>query len=241
MLQHGILLLLVGPLVPSIIETFEIGEGTAGFLLAMGSLGFLVGPLVAGATIDRAGVKAALFVGLAIEAVFLVVFGAAGLFFAAAAANFLYHFGASFLETGANVMPTLTKSAGTAHSRMNYIHMFFSVGAFVGPFLIGLYLSASGLWRPIFYFALVPTAALAVWTAAQRIPKPDRHTIRDRSGILETLRDRATIFGAITLLLYVGAEVGVSSWIVYYLQKVQFDQGLSEKLFTERALMRTKW
>ena len=25
------------------------------------------------------------------------------------------------------------------------------------------------------------------------------------------------------------------------LQKVQFDQGLSEKLFTERALMRTKW
>ncbi len=38
MTQHGIILLLVGPMVPNLMRTFEIGESMAGVLLGMGSL-----------------------------------------------------------------------------------------------------------------------------------------------------------------------------------------------------------
>ena len=144
MAQHGIILLLVGPLVPDLMETFGIGEGVTGILLGMGSVGFVAGPLFAGALIDRINVRAALLVGLGIELVFLVLFGIAPLFILAVAANLLLHLGASFVETSANVMPTLRRSTKSAHSVMSLVHMFFSVGAVAGPFLIGLYLDATG-------------------------------------------------------------------------------------------------
>lgn len=222
MAQHGIILLLVGPLVPDLMATFGIGESVTGLLLGMGSVGFVAGPLFAGALIDRINVRAALLVGLGIELVFLVLFGVAPLFVVAVAANLLLHLGASFVETSANVMPTLTRSTKSAHSVMNLVHMFFSVGAFVGPFLIGLYLDATGAWRPIMFFTLVPTGALALWTFSARFPRaprPEGPRPRPFAHVGEVLRMPHAVLGAVTLLLYVGAEVGVSSWVVYYLQK----------------------
>lgn len=232
MAQHGIILLLVGPLVPDLMATFGIGESVTGLLLGMGSVGFVAGPLFAGALIDRINVRAALLVGLGIELVFLVLFGVAPLFIVAVAANLLLHLGASFVETSANVMPTLTRSTKSAHSVMNLVHMFFSVGAFAGPFLIGLYLDATGAWRPIMFFTLVPTGALALWTFSARFPRAPRPEARRTDGLPtqgarprplahvgEVLRMPHAVLGALTLLLYVGAEVGVSSWVVYYLQR----------------------
>lgn len=222
MAQHGIVLLLVGPLVPDLMATFGIGESVTGVLLGMGSVGFVAGPLFAGALIDRINVRAALLVGLGIELVFLVLFGIAPLFILAVAANLLLHLGASFVETSANVMPTLTRSTKSAHSVMNLVHMFFSVGAFAGPFLIGLYLDATGAWRPIMFFTLVPTGALALWTLSARFPRaprPEGPRSHPFAHVGDVLRMPHAVLGALTLLLYVGAEVGVSSWVVYYLQK----------------------
>lgn len=222
MAQHGAILLLAGPLVPNLMATFGIRESLAGVLLAMGSLGFVAGPLFAGALIDRINVRAALIVGFGIELVLLVVFGAAPVFAIAVAANLLMHLGASFIETAANVMPSLRRTNRSAHAVMNLVHMFFSVGAFVGPFLIGLYLDATGAWRPVMYFALIPTGALALWSLAIRLPRaaaPSGGRGNPLAHVGEVIRMPHAVLGAVTLLLYVGAEVGVSSWVVHYLQK----------------------
>jgi fucose permease len=234
--QHGIILLLLGPLVPSLMQTFNIGESTTGVLLSMGSVGFLAGPLIAGTVIDIFGIRKALIIGTAVELVFLALFGLSPLFGLLLVANFAYHFGSSFIETGANVMPTLLTGKRTAHSTMNLVHGFFSVGAFVGPFLVGLWLEHTGTWRPVFFFAAAPTAVLLVWAAMTRLPE-GREGGGGGLAALRNLgraaRERSTIFGALSLLLYVGAEVGISSWIVYYLQKelgygtVQSSLGLS--------------
>ena len=234
MAQHGIILLLVGPLVPNLMQTFGIGESMAGLLLGVGSLGFVVGPLFAGALIDRINVRAALIVGLLIEVAVLGLFGISPVFVLAVAANFFVRLGSSFVETSANVMPALTQSRRPAHAVMNLVHMFFSVGAFVGPFLIGLYLQATGEWRPIMFFALVPTGALLLWAALTRFPeRPGRPTGGDVrlspraaserakpfAHVGAVIRQRYVLLGALTLMLYVGAEVGISSWVVHYLQR----------------------
>jgi fucose permease len=224
MTQHGIILLLVGPMVPNLMRTFEIGESMAGVLLGMGSLGFVLGPLIAGSVIDRFSARESLLIGLVVELATFVLFGLSPIFVLAVAANFLMHLGASFVETTANVVPTLIRSTRSAHSVMNLVHMFFSVGAFAGPFLIGLYLESTGQWRPILFFTLIPTFGLLVWTLRVRFPRrPQRSEPHARGTLLsnlsQVLRMRHAVLGSVSLLLYVGAEVGVSSWVVYYLQR----------------------
>jgi fucose permease len=230
MTQHGVILLLVGPMLPNIMATFEIGESVAGLLLGMGSLGFVVGPLIAGAIIDRLNVRAALVVGLIVEIVVLVLFGLSPAFFIAVICNFLLHFGSSFLETGANYMPTMIKTNRSPHALMNLVHMFFSIGAFLGPLLIGLYIDASGRWRPIMFFTLIPTAALLLWSVLLRFPRRDAtlEPSAPAGSVLRVLRTPYVLLGALSLLLYVGAEVGISSWVVYYLQqRLAFSPALS--------------
>ncbi len=221
MAQHGIILLLVGPMIPNIMATFGVGESLAGLLLAMGSLGFVSGPLFAGAIIDRVGVRAALAIGFGIELVILGIYGLSPLFAIAVAAHFVLLFGSSFIETSANVMPTLAALRRPAHAVMSLVHTFFSVGAFVGPFLIGLYLQATGEWRPVMFFALVPTGALLAWTLITRFPAraADGRDRRPFANLGAVIGKRYVVFGALTLMLYVGAEVGLSSWVVYYLQR----------------------
>lgn len=220
MAQHGVILLLVGTIVPEIMRTFGIGESMTGVLLGIGSLGFLAGPLVAGAVIDRFGARESLMVGLVVELAIFLVFGLSPLFWIAVAANFIMHFGSSFVETTANVMPTFVRSERSAHSVMNFVHMFFSVGAFVGPLLIGLYVDATAEWRPIFYFVIIPTAALFLWSLLVRFPpRPREVRVRTGKNVAEVIKRPYVLLGAAALMFYVGAEVGVSSWVVYYLQQ----------------------
>ena len=224
-MQHGIVLLMMGPLLPEMMSSFRIDEGMAGLLLSMGSLGFMAGPVIAGILIDRRGVRTAFLVGTLLEVAFLVVFGLSRVFWLAMIANFLTRFGASFIETGANVLPTLVKSKKSAHSIMNFVHLFFSVGAFIGPILIGIYLSNTAAWRPVIFFVIGPTVILLAWVTRSRLPRPSSISSRPQTGsawehIRRALRSRVTLFGSLSLLFYVGAEIGVSAWIVLYLQRI---------------------
>ncbi|MEE8440562.1 MAG: MFS transporter, partial [Spirochaetia bacterium] len=161
-------------------------------------------------------------IGLTIELLILVVFGTAPAFFVALVANFAMNFGFSFVETAVNVMPTLTESERSAHSAMNLVHMSFSLGAFVGPLLIGIYLGATGEWRPIMFFAMIPTGLLLLWTPAVRFPRrvpAVAHSANPFFHLASVLKLRYAVLGSLTLLFYVGAEVSISSWVVYYLQK----------------------
>ncbi|NOZ29736.1 MAG: MFS transporter [Chloroflexi bacterium] len=220
MAQHGIALVLMGPVLPSIMETFKVHESAAGLMLGLGSLGFALGPMVAGTITDRAGVKRALLLGLWIEALMLGLLGFAPAFRWIIITNMLLHFFAAFVETSVNVMPTLIERRN-AGSLMNIVHLFFSVGALVSPILAGMILKTTGSWRLVFWFVALPTILLAL--IAWRTPFPDQ-----RAGAAKTkrpvplgtlLRDRSILLGALALFLYVGAEVGVSNWIVLYLKR----------------------
>ena len=89
MAQHGVVLLLMGPVLPDLMREFGVRESLAGLLLSAGSFGFTVGPLFAGRLIDRRGVRVAMLVGLVIELAVLAAFGAVPAFAAAVALGFL--------------------------------------------------------------------------------------------------------------------------------------------------------
>ena len=226
MAQHGFLLLVFGPMVPEMMETFNIGESMTGLLLSMGALGFAAGPVFAGMLIDKSGLKRVFIIGFGVEILVFFVFGFAPIFIVAALANLFLHLASSFVETSCNVMPSVVEN-DHAGSYMSFVHFFFSVGAFISPFLVGLFINATGLWQPVFLILAIPTVVLLFYTRFLSFPKTVQE-VEVATGSLktlfETLRDRAALFGGLTLLFYVGGEVGLSTWIAYYLKtKLGFD------------------
>ena len=221
MTQHGVIMLLAGALLPAMMETFDILEGAAGIMLGAGALGFIIGPMLSGLLSDRKGVKASYLVGFAAEIVLLIAMGLAPSFYVAVAAFFFLNIAAGFIETSVNVVPALVGN-GKSGSLMNVVHVFFSIGAFISPFLIGLLLTTIGSWRPVWLLAIIPTAILLVAVAALRFPRAARMestTAAPRPGKLQVLRERAILMGAIAMMLYVAAEFGASNWITLYLNK----------------------
>ncbi len=222
--QHGLILLLVGAVLPEMMASLGIEESAAGIMLACGSLGFTMGPMIAGAIADRSSAKKSLALGLVIEVVILCLYGFVPALILAILANFFLKFGAAFVETSVNIIPTMIEkrrggSAKGVGSLMNLIHFFFSIGALVSPLIAGIVLKATGSWRPVFWLGSAFTLAFVFFVLRVRFP-----TSGVRSSGIPRIRfreilDRSLVFGALTILLYVGAEAAASSWIVYYLRR----------------------
>jgi MFS transporter, FHS family, glucose/mannose:H+ symporter len=240
MAQHGVVLLLLGPVLPDLMRDFAMREGLAGVMLSIGSLGFTLGPLVVGRLVDRSGVRLAFLLGFVIELVALVLFGFVSAFVLAVVGNFILRFGASFVETAVNVLPvTLQKATGGGDqdegrnaSLMNLMHTFFGVGALLIPVIAGAIVQATGTWRGAFYFGAAVTALMlaAAWVSVPRPdgPRPGALSAEGPApaaapagapGLADTLRHPLVLAGAFALFVYVGAEAGTSAWVVLYLRQ----------------------
>jgi len=235
MLQHGTIMILWGSVIPEVIEAFSLSEASAGILLGLGTAGAFFGPLLAGPSIDRVGLKLVMLLGFAGEVFFLLMFGAAQWFWMLVLASFIVHICSGFIETAGNVLPNRVNLSNIG-SFMSLVHFAFSLGAFIAPFLVGWFIDSTGLWRPVPCLIAVPAlllGLLTVWTRVdghhRRDPAPTVSTEGSTSAqpgrslvspllFLRTLRNRSVVGGALTLFLYVGSEVGLSSWVVYYLR-----------------------
>ena len=233
MTLHGIILTLGGPILPSIMEGFALREARAGLLLASGSAGYLIGTLSGGFLIDRRGLKWAFLLGLGVEMLSLGLYTAALTFPVALAAGMMLGLGSGFIETTLNTLPARIPDS-QAGSLMNLVHLFFSLGAFISPLIIGGLLESGWVWRTIYGVAIIPTVGLCLGVLGIRFPlAPDRTLLEKEENSRERcsenkktqdtsrtlLRQRPVILGALVLLFYVGGELGISSWVVLYLQR----------------------
>lgn len=217
MTMHGVVLSLGGPTLSSLMETFELQEARAGLLLASFSAGFLLGTLGGGFLIDHGGLKRAFLLGQGGETLGLGLYALAPAFLTALAAGFVLGLAAGIIETTLNTLPARMDSR-QAGSLMNLVHLFFSLGAFVAPLAIGTLLQSGWVWRSIYGVTVIPALSLGMAVLGVRFP-PTSPRQENGGSAWMLMHQRPVILGALVLLLYVGAEVGVASWIVLYLQR----------------------
>jgi fucose permease len=238
-LHHGLVMLFIGPMLPEIMDTFGIGEAQAGLLLGAGALGYALGPIVGGVLLDRHKLKLLMVLCFGLETGFLIAFGLTPLFFLTVVFNFGLVFMGGQLETAANYLPNIV-GARSVSSVMNLVHFFFSVGALIGPILIGSMLNRGGHWRNFLFYLAVPTFGLAVYSLFLKVPaeNPGKKTEAPPASkkrfflfdFFRSARHPAVVFGALALVFYVGAELGFASWLVNYLEKEHFFPKLSASL-----------
>ena len=223
--------LLIPSLVRSIEATFvQTDAGVGGLFLAF-SLAYATGSFGGGHLTERIGRRRVLGGAVLVHGLGLAGLGLApswGLFVLAAMTAGI---GAGSLDGGSNglVLDVYRERRGRA---MNLLHMSFSVGAFVAPVLVGTLVEGGVPWQSITIAAGLLVAFLAIPYAL--VPMPSGRRVAEDASAATTPRaaggdpgeataPRRLLAGPLLLLgiaiaIYVACEIGVSNWLVRFLE-----------------------
>lgn len=229
-------------------KAFVLNDFRAGLVQSAFYLGYFLVAMPAGMYMRRFGYKSAVVFGLALYGIGALLFWPAaelrtyGFFLFAL---FVIASGLAFLETSANPFVTLLGPRESAAQRLNLAQAFNPLGSITG-ILIGQHFIFSGIERSSDELAAMSAASRAAYlaqeTAAVQLPYlviglvvlgwgllilltrfPAIHAVGEEppagQGVLRTLlRDRRFTWAMLAQFFYVGAQVGVWSYLIRYVQ-----------------------
>jgi fucose permease len=216
-LLFGIVLTTLGAVLPSIIERLGLDRTEAGSLLALMSLGILAGSLVFGPVVDRRGYK-----GMLAAAVVLIALGLEGIAFAPSIAllafsAILIGFGGGVINGGTSALVADISGEGRA-AGLAYLGVFFGIGAFGVPLVLGLLRERFGDAYVVAAIGVV-VALVLLYYAAIRFPEPKQPQglpLRQAAGLL---RDPVLVLLGVILFFESGMEITVGGWTATYVNQ----------------------
>lgn len=238
-LIFGFSFTIIGALLPRILSQFHWSYTAAGLVLAGGSCGYIASTLVFGILLGRIGPKAVIAGGLFLLSASLFFFGRLPSVPYNLALNFLIGVGQGAIELVVNYSVVRMERRGESHL-MSFMHASFSVGAIVGPALIAVILSRGLPWLSVYRLiagvafltsagvSLLPFSRLRVAAGAgspgdagqpDSLSAPSQTGTRataSQIGVAALLRYPMLILSVSAVFLYVGLELGISSWVSEY-------------------------
>ncbi len=216
--------LLIPSLIRSVKDGFDQSDAGIGVLYFVYASVYALGSFGGGLFTERLGRRTVLSVAAGLHGVGFVAFGLAPsweLFLLAALPAGL---GAGALDGGGNGLVLDLYRSGRGRA-LNILHLCFSVGALSAPLAVGRLVEGGVAWPAI--VAGTGVAALVVAGLFVTVPMPDGRTATqardpaDERTALQRTGDRLAlplILLAVAICCYVAAEVGVSNWLVRFLE-----------------------
>ncbi len=223
---------LKGPTLPALLENLHLSYAQGGTILFGAYLGFLIATLLTGPLADIVGNKA-----IILMCCVFWMFGIGGysyfsLFGLLAATMFVLGFGLGTLEVGANliIVDLYHEQKG---KYLNLLGFFHGAGSMLAPLYAGKMLTAGMSWRSVYQYSLLLVAALLVYFIVLKYP---RATSSEKSSFdIRSLGKSAftteMILFYLAMTLYVGAEIGIGSWLVDFLQKAKSQSVMRSSLY----------
>jgi len=217
MLLFGVTLTTLGSVLPPLTDRYDLAESDAGSFLALMSLGILAGALVFGPVVDRYGYRSVLMVGAFGVGGGLAVIAAAPRANLLAPAMLVFGFGGGLLNGSTNALVS-DISSDERGSGLAKLGIFFGLGAFGVPFLLGLLIE----W--VSYRAIVGGLAILVLAplldfALVRFPPPKQAQGFPLRRIGALLGDPALLLVGAMLFLQSGMEITLGGWSAQYVRK----------------------
>lgn len=211
---------MTGALLPVIIRDLQITDAQAGLLVSSPALGYVVTAAFAGVLGDRLGFKRIWLAGSCLGMIALV-----GVALAPSFGWILLAMAAVGLVAGAfdgAINPLIVSLYGArAGGILNWVHLFFGLGATLTPLLVGLGLRAGLAWRSFFALLSGYVFFIGLTIALARFPRLARSQAGEgHQALRRTLRSRLVTLGVVAMFLYVGAEASVFSWSALYLERL---------------------
>lgn len=216
----GVYHTIVGTALPQIVAYLNVSTLKAGLMGSISWLGFTFAVLVCGFLSDYLKSSMVLLVSCGVAGLASLVFGINS--------NFIFNCvfigiiggagGAIVISTSAFIVGTFSKRRSLF---LNYLHFFYTLGAVMGPLIMGRVISENIPWQTVYRFVggieIVLFIVLLVSGDIQG-GKDRLKTVRGLKGILS--RSRLAVLFIIGILA-IGAQNGIYYWLVSYLQEIK--------------------
>jgi FHS family glucose/mannose:H+ symporter-like MFS transporter len=214
----GIVMAMLGAILPSLFERIGFGAAAAGNLFLTMNFAMLVTTLFFGPLVDRFGFKALLAVSAFLVAVAFLLLSRASTYGLVLVAAVVLGLGGGGLNGGTNALTSDIHEGDKRGAALNVLGIFFGFGALSIPFLIGTLRELLGL-RVILQLAAFLSLVPFVIYVALPFPKAKQargFPIKAAAGIV---RSPLLWLCAFILFFQSANEFTVGGWISTYLQK----------------------
>jgi fucose permease len=217
--------LLVPSLIRSIREAFGQSDAGMGLFYFLFAASYAGGSLLGGAATERLGRRVVLGAAAAIHGSGLLVLGFAPAWALVLVAAVPFGLGGGAIDGGVNGL-FLDRFREGRGRMLNLLHLFFSVGALSAPLVIGQLLAGGVGWQAIVIGSAAAAFPVAALFALVEMPQGRRARIpaavadippSGRRPHLPSLTGPLALL-AIAIGCYVASEVGVSNWLVRFLE-----------------------
>ncbi len=218
----------VGTLVGFAKDQYHLSGFMAGLLPFFGFIAFALFSVPGGVLMDKRGKKFLMLLSLAIVLVGEVLPAATTGYALLVAAIFLIGIGMTLLQVAGNPIMRDVSEEGRFARNLTFAQFIKGLGSIAGPAVAIMLVSRGLVWNSIFsVFGVVVALTLVGVALLEAKPQPsDGKPAASIGSSFALLANRYVFAMILGLFLYVGAEVGVNSWIATFLnQKFQFDLG----------------
>ncbi|HEY5747757.1 MAG TPA: MFS transporter [Chryseolinea sp.] len=231
---------ILGPLVPDIIDSFQLSIGLAGFLPFSFFVAYGVMSIPSGVLIEKYSGKTVIILAFVMAMVAALVFAIFPRFAIALLSLFSIGIGMAMLQVVIN--PLLRQAGGEEHFAFNSVlaNFFFGAASFLSPLLYsylvgnihtdhaqGIAALFNGLvtpelkWVSLYWVFAVTCLVMIVVIAAITFPKvewTDEDRIDTGETLRELLRNKTVLLFFVGIFCYVGTEQGIANWMSKFLQ-----------------------
>jgi fucose permease len=229
MLMFGFAENLKGMAIPPIRKEFNINFSTIGFMVLCASLGYLFACLIGGAACEKFGQKRVLSAGYIVLIFATVAMSVASQFWMVCLFMFLMFTGMGLFEAGCNVLAGQIFTKNTA-IMMNLLHLFYGIGAIVGPKFAAMLLLRGFSWKQYYLFAAAIIAIFFVLMLATKFPPQVVIEEHMKLSIKQVLSSKTLWILGIALGFGVTLELGTGNWLVNYLS-VEYSMNVARTSF----------
>ena len=214
----GIVMAILGAILPSLFDRIGFGAAAAGDLFLTMNFAMLVTTVFFGPLVDRFGYKSLLAVSaLLVAAAFLLLSRAAG-YGAVLAAAVVLGLGGGGLNGGANALTSDLHEGRSRGAALNVLGIFFGIGALAVPFLIGTLREILGVPTILVIAAALSLLPFLIY-AALRFPRAKQAQGFPLKEAARVARSPLLWLCALILFFQSGNEFTAGGWISTYLQK----------------------
>ena len=216
MFGFGIVMAMLGAVLPFLIERIGFDIAAAGTLFLPMNATMLVLTFAIGPVLDRFGMKLPLIVGPVLVSAALLMMGAAAHYGELIASVVVLGAGGAALNSTTNTLVAdLHADPRKKNAALNLLGVFFGIGALFVPFSIGAMIHEIGLNR-ILWCAIALTLTSPVIAGAQRFPEPKQRGLK-LAGMARFARNPIVLLLAFLLFFESGNEFILSGFTSTYL------------------------